>query len=72
MIIHLFDIGIIFQHVLVEIEAENIRSKVKSAGPLMRNLMEEINDTIQRLGKNMFISHKTFIIFSKFLKMLCY
>lgn len=35
----------------MEIEAENIRSKVKSAGPLMRNLMEEINDTIQRLGK---------------------
>jgi hypothetical protein len=24
---------------------------VKNAGPLMRNLMEEINDTIQRLGK---------------------
>lgn len=41
-----------FQHALVEIEAENIRSKVKNAGPLMRNLMEEINDTIQRLGIN--------------------
>jgi len=40
----------IFQHTLVETEAENIRSKVKSAGPLMRNLMEEMNDTIQRLG----------------------
>lgn len=42
----------IFQHALVETEAENIRSKVKNAGPLMRNLMEEINDAIQRLGKN--------------------
>jgi len=40
----------VFQHTLVETEAENIRSKVKSAGPLMRNLMEEMNDTIQRLG----------------------
>lgn len=42
----------IFQHTLIETEAENIRSKVKSAGPLMRNLMEEMNDTIQRLGKH--------------------
>jgi len=42
----------IFQHTLVETEAENIRSKVKSAGPLMRNLMEEMNDTILRLGEH--------------------
>ncbi|XP_022167021.1 E3 ubiquitin-protein ligase TRIM23-like [Myzus persicae] len=41
------------KHTLVETEAETIRSKVKSAGPLMRNLMEEMNDTIQRLDQVM-------------------
>lgn len=36
----------------METEAENIRSKVKNAVPLMRNLMEEINETINRQGEN--------------------
>ncbi|XP_050532038.1 E3 ubiquitin-protein ligase TRIM23-like isoform X1 [Daktulosphaira vitifoliae] len=41
------------KHALVEAEAENIRTMVKNAGPLMRNLMEEINETIQRLDQAM-------------------
>lgn len=49
--LYIYFLIFIFQHALVETEAENIRTKVKNAGPLMRNLMEEINDTIQRLGK---------------------
>lgn len=46
----------IFQHALVEAEAENLRSRIKNAGPLMGNLLQELNDAILRLGKNVQIS----------------
>lgn len=39
------------KHALVETEADNIRTSVRNTASHMRNLMEEMGETLHRLGK---------------------
>lgn len=69
IVVHIFVYK--FQHALVETEAEHIRTKVKTAIPLMQNFMKEITNTITRQGENLnFVtylkilpSHKNLFLF---------
>lgn len=41
----------LLQHALVEVEAESIRSSVVNAVQHMRSLMEDMSETVHRLGE---------------------